>query len=92
MANEEVLDELFNTGHERLIKIKLRNSGFKSIKEVKVYTKREKAKWFIFPITKEVTVTKFTVDEPLFVMETLADDLRIDDYKLKDSELEIEYT
>lgn len=90
MPNQKEFQELSNAGNAHLLKYSLKD--FKSIKEVKVYQKKVKAKWWIFPIKKEVTVVRFVVDESLYVVDCLLDDNpRLSERIHDDEELEIIY-
>lgn len=63
-----------------------------SIKEVDILIKTIRTKWFIFPYKKDITVVKFTIDEALFVVESLVDSLDIKELISFDyDELEIDY-
>lgn len=92
--NEKILDELENAMIQLCITDKIATKRFKSIKNVEVFIKKVKAKWFFIPYRKEVRVIKFTVDESLIVIESMLNDLSIEELAnsiSKDHELEIEY-
>lgn len=92
MANEAAFRELHNIFLENTIEDLTKVHGYKSIQKVEVFSKQIKLKWFIFPYKDFVTVVKFTIDESLFVMESLVGDMDLRNVVPDTYEIDIEYT
>lgn len=92
--NEKILDELENNVIKLYIDDMIHRKKFKSIKNVKVFVKKVKTKWFFISFKKEIRVIKFTVDESLVVIESMFNDLSFEELanlKSKEHKIEIEY-
>lgn len=93
MANREAFRQLKYSMTKNNIQQLIDLYDFKSIKEIKMFNKKVKSKWFIFPYKKDVDVVEFSVDEALFVIESLVNDFNFKQFietHLDDVTFEIE--
>lgn len=91
MADRDAFRELHNSFLETTIEDFVKIRRYSSVQKVEVCEKQIKLKWFIFPYKKSITVVKFTVDEGLFVIESLIDNIDLRDIVPDTFELDIEY-
>ncbi|MDF2534100.1 MAG: hypothetical protein K0R18_257 [Bacillales bacterium] len=80
MADEELFEDLHDVGVQAQLRNLLFLSKFKSIENVKVFRRKiKKIKWKIFPYKERIRIIEVTVNESQFIMESLIDDLSLED-------------
>lgn len=80
MSDRAAFQDLSNTITGEIMEQELKSRNINSIKNVYIFEKKEKVKWFIFPYTKSTNFVQFIVDENLFVMESLINDINLEKF------------
>lgn len=80
MSDRKAFEELSSTITEEIMEEELKSRNITSVKSVCIFEHKEKVKWFIFSYTQCTTIIQFVVDENLFVMESLINDIDLEEF------------